>query len=609
MKLNFINLPSEFIKGSERAAKKLGVSLTDGGAKVLVEKGDKIGVIKKGDSVTLYYKEKIHFFRAFGLLVESLSAGGDFEIEEKINFDTTGVMPDLSNHAPMSVSGLEKFMDNIAIMGINMMLLYIEDNYEIPSRKFFGYMRSRYTYDELKAIDDYGYDYGIEVIPCMQTLGHLEKYLVWPDSADVKETDRELNVDTDATYTFIEEMIRSSSAPFRSKRIHIGMDEVWGLGRGRHSIKKYGLRDQEELYLKHLEKVVEITDKLGLRPMIWNDFVFCLHSESGINKYDRETEIPEEIMARFPKNVQLVYWHYGEEVQGCDDHMIEKNLKFGNDVIYAGGLFMWTNPLPDNMLSYEAVEEGIAASKKHGLREVFTTLWCVGQKGCDCFTSLLHLQQFAEHTYRDNVTKEHLAKRFKACTGASYDAFMNMSQFGNILDGREYKNYNERFHGQKFMWQDVLCGKYDYMLLKEKMSGHYERMTAYYETLCNKDDEWFELYDRCRCIFDYLSTKTYIAENLYNAYHRGDKDFLARCENELFPTLLEKTDELHEAFRKMWFDTRKAFGWSQLDERFGGMKARITSAIKTLSMYRQNQTDKIEELEEPRLPLTESMWT
>lgn len=609
MNLNFINLPSELKCGAERVAKKLDVKLSDEGIKVYVKKGETIFVSKKDGTVYLTYKEKIHFFRAFGLIVEELKSGKDFEITEKINFNTTGVMPDLSNHAPMSVSGLCKFMDNLAVMGINMMLLYIEDNYKIPSRKFFGYMRSRYTQEELKAIDDYGYEYGIEVIPCMQTLGHLEKYLVWSESADVKESDRELNVDTDATYKFVEEMIRSSSAPFRSKRIHIGMDEVWGLGRGRHSIKKYGLRDQEELYLKHLEKVVKITDKLGLRPMIWNDFVFCLHSESGINKYDKETEIPKEIMARFPKNVQLVYWHYGEEVQGCDDHMIEKNLKFGNDVIYAGGLFMWTNPLPDNMLSYEAVEEGIAASKKHGLKEVFTTLWCVGSKGCDCFTSLLHLQQFAEHTYRDNVTKEHLAKRFEACTGASYEAFMNMSQFGNIIDGREYPDYNERFHGQKFMWQDVLCGKFDFLLYRQKMSDHYKKMANYYESLSDKSDPWFDLYDRCRGIFDYLATKTYIAENLYNAYRKSDTEFLYKCETELFPALLEKTETLHELFRKMWFDTRKAFGWNQLDERLGGIKARVASAIKLLQEYRLGNITYIEELEEERLPLSESMWS
>ena len=609
MNIQILNIPKEVEAGLPRAAKTLGVELSGSGIPVSVAKGDTISVKGNANGAAIVYKEKIHFFRAFGLLVEALRKGGDFEVNEKIIFDTAGVMPDLSRDAVMSVDGLCRFMDYMAVMGLNMLQLYIEDLYEVPGRRYFGHMRSRYTYDELKAIDDYGFDYGIEVLACMQTLGHLQCYLKWPEAADVKETERELNVDTEATYKFIEDMIVAASKPFRSKRIHIGMDETWGLGRGNNSLKKYGLRNQTDLFTDHLQKVVKITDKYGLKPMIWNDFVFCLHSESGINKYDEETEIPREVMNRFPKNVQLVYWHYGEEVQGCDDWCIEKNLKFGNDVIYAGGLMMWTNALPDHMFSYDAAQEGLIASKKHGLKEVFTTLWCYADNGCDCFTSLLHLQQFAEHAYNDTVSKEHLKTRFEACTGASYDAFMNMSQFGNIMDGRKYLDYEERFHGQKFQWMDVLCGQFEEMLLRQPMSTHYKKYADYYTSLLDKNDPWFSMYNRCSKIFDHLSLKCYIAENLHTRYMNGDKAFLEKCEKELFPELLKKTDILHEAFRDMWFDSRKAFGWHTLDTRFGSMKARIVSAIKLLEEYRVGKISEIEELAEPRLPMAESLWT
>lgn len=607
MTIKFTNLSSELELGAKRALKTLGLELGECGLEVSVSKGNTISVKKVGNLITITYLKKIHFFRALGLMAERIKKNDyDFMVEEMPQFDTTGVMPDLSK-APMSVDYMYCFMDYMAVMGLNMMLLYVEDIFSVPSRKYFGYMKGRYTEADLRAMDDYAFEYGIELIPCIQTLGHLQEYLRWGESADIRETANELNVDTEATYKFIEDMIVAITTPLRSKRVHIGMDETWGVGRGEESLRKYGLRNQADLFINHLQKVAAITDRLGLKAMIWNDFIFCLHSESGGSKYDLETQIPQEIMDRFPKNVQLVYWHYGEEVQGCDEYMIQKNQLFGNDVIFAGGLMMWTNALPDNMLSYEATEEGLLAAKKCGLREVFTTLWLLPKRGCDYSGSFLHLQQYAEHTYNASVTKEQLAARFEACTGASYEAFMNMSQFGNIIDGREYSPYDARFHGQKYMWDDVLLGKYDLFLQKDKISGHYKKMKDYYEKFAQKRDKWYEVYHRCAVIFDYLAVKTFIGENLQNKYLQNDREFLVECEEKLFPELLEKTKALHECYRNMWFTTRKSIGWERIDERFGGMEARIVTAICRLRDYNNGVISAIEELDEIRLPVGESM--
>lgn len=606
--INFVNLPDELKAGLKRASKTLCLDGVKEELSASVHRIDGISVKRCGSEITIGYKDKIHFFRALGLLRENLADGKDFEISERINFKTAGVMPDLSNYSPLTVAGLSSFMDYMAVMGLNMALLYIEDVYELPTRKYFGHQRGSYSAAELREIDDYAFDYGIEIIPCMQTLGHLEKYLSNPEAADVRETTRELNIDKEETYKFIEQMIIATTAPLRSKRIHVGMDEVWGLGRGNESLKKYGVRDQQELFLTHLERVVKITDRLGLRPMIWNDFVFCLNSERGIDKYDEKTEIPDDIIARFPKNLDLVYWHYGEEIRGCDDYMIKKNLKFGNNVIYAGGLIMWGTPMPDNKFSYLAAEEGLTAAKNNSLSEVFTALWCYGDKGSDLFTSLLHLQQFAEHTYHENPTEEHIKARFEACTGADFDAFMNTSYFHNKLD-REYKNYNERYHGQKFLWHDSLLGKYEFMLADDPISPHYAKWADYYQALAQKSGKWADTYERFSVILSYLSRKTYLLENLAKGYQRGDRKFLENCAEKLIPDLISWQEKMHEEFRKMWFKTRKAFGWELLDESLGADRARIISAKRRIEAYLCGDTDEIEELASARLTTPESLWT
>ena len=595
MNVRFPSLPEELKAGTPRALKTLGLTECECGTPIYVKQGKGLTVEKKNGEITVTYERRANFFRALGHISEH-RGDESYLISEKNNFETVGAMPDLSFDCPLTVSGLSKFIDYMAVMGLNTLYLYMEDLYEVPNRKFFGYMRGRYTDAELREIDDYAFDYGIEVIPCIQTLGHMFKYLVWPEAAGVKETAGELDITKPETYEFIEDMLKAGTKNFRSNRVHVGLDEVFNLGRAIASIQKHGYRDQEEMFLTHLEKVIKITDKLGLRPMMWNDFVFCLHSTTGYDKYDEKTVVPKEIMARFPKNVELVYWHYGEEMTGCDDYMLKKNLEFGNPVIFCGGLMMWQLPLPDNMFSYETTEEGILAAKKNGIKDVFTALWTYSKNGCDFFTTLLHLQQYAEHAYRDNPTKEDVKARFEACTGADFDAFMNMSQFSHIMDGRTFSHYSKRYNGQKLMFDDVLEGKYEYLLWDEPMSPHYAKWADYYKALVPTSERWGQLYSRIASIFTYMEKKTYLAENLRKEYQAGNKVFLEKCEKELLPELVSALDDMLEEYRIMWFADRKAFGWSVFDERVGGIRARLVTAKKRLEAYRLGLVPEIEEL-------------
>ena len=71
------------------------------------------------------------------------------------NFRTFGVMIDLSRNAVMTPKRLKEFLLILSRMGYNMAMLYTEDTYEIKGEEYFGYMRARYTEQELKDLDDY----------------------------------------------------------------------------------------------------------------------------------------------------------------------------------------------------------------------------------------------------------------------------------------------------------------------------------------------------------------------------------------------------------------------------------------------------------------------
>ena len=113
-----------------------------------------------------------------------------------------GVMLDMSRNAVMKPEELKKFAATIKKLGYNMIQLYTEDTYEVPGEPYFGYMRGRYTCEELKAIDDYCFAYGIELVPCLECYGHMEKYLVWPEAAPIKDTSSVLLAREEKTFEF-----------------------------------------------------------------------------------------------------------------------------------------------------------------------------------------------------------------------------------------------------------------------------------------------------------------------------------------------------------------------------------------------------------------------
>lgn len=122
-------------------------------------------------------------------------------------------------------------------------------------------------------------------------------------------------VGEDRTDLLIEKMIEAVIAPFRSRKIHIGMDEAEELGRGKY-LDLNGYRDRFDIMTKHLEKVLDCTRRRGLKSMMWSDMFLKLASGNGSEYYEDETEIPEDMARRIPKDVDMVYWDYAHRARG-----------------------------------------------------------------------------------------------------------------------------------------------------------------------------------------------------------------------------------------------------------------------------------------------------
>ena len=101
-------------------------------------------------------------------------------MKNQVQFKHFGTMIDCSRNAVMNVKTLKKWIDLTADLGYNTLCLYMEDTYEVADEPYFGYLRGRYSKEELKEIDEYAKKRGMEVIPCIQTLAHLNQMFRWP---------------------------------------------------------------------------------------------------------------------------------------------------------------------------------------------------------------------------------------------------------------------------------------------------------------------------------------------------------------------------------------------------------------------------------------------
>lgn len=608
MKLCFKGDVQECIRGIEILSSDFGFDINSGelgSLKVQVEKeaGCDIYVVKKETDIVIRYSKKIHFFRALGLMLERLRNNEEnFEITEKPQFTMNGSMFDVSQgNAVMGVETVKNFLRRMAIMGLNMLMLYCEDSYEVEEQPYFGYMRGKYTHEDLKECDDYADIFGIEMIPCIQTLAHLIDVLKWPEYWDMRDDEETLLVGEEKTYKFIEDLVVAATAPFRTKRIHIGMDEAWKLGLGEYLCKN-GLRKKFDIMNEHLARVLEIVKKHDLEPMLWSDMYFRASSETG-DYYNTSIEITKELTDTVPKGAQLVYWDYYHDNEGFYSEFLELHRKFGSEPIFAGGIWTWRGFCANWGKTFRTTNPALNACKKEGIKEVFVTIWGDNGTESNIYSNLLGLQLYAEHGYSKQIDMDKLKSRFEFCTGANYDDFIAIKYLDEV-PGTDLDNMQTYNPSKYLMWQDLLTGLFDYNISGLPLNKHYEELTKKLENAIKRNGEYGFIFEYLAKVSHVLSIKSEMGIKITQAYLEGDTSTLKSFVEKKLPELEKRVKELRAVHKKQWFIINKALGWDIMDMRYGSLLIRIQSSIEQVGDYLDGKSQRIEELDEKRLSFT-----
>jgi hypothetical protein len=214
---------------------------------------------------------------------------------------------------------IRQFIDFIARSGYNTLHLYLEGRIRTPSFPYPSADAS-YSLEDMRAVVAYAAGRGIEVIPQVNCFSHAEHFLhhkALQPLGELRGTEttgrfgakapgNTFCPSQEATYDFLGTYLAEVAAVFPSKWFHMGLDEVWDIGRCPECRRR--LRDgesQDDLFLQHTLRLHKlVAGSLGKRMMMWDDML---------------EEYPA-VLDRLPRDIVQCVWQYGEMNDRCKTH-------------------------------------------------------------------------------------------------------------------------------------------------------------------------------------------------------------------------------------------------------------------------------------------------
>ena len=588
-------LPEELLDLVRTLEEEYPISDSGRGLKVSFKRvaGDGIvsNVIRSRGAVTIEYNSVAGAARGIG------SALSRLETQESTPFKTLGIMLDVSRNMVMKIEHLKEWMRRLALCGYNMVMLYTEDTYELEDYPKFGYMRGAYSIEEIQELDSYASKLGIELVGCIQTLGHLEQINHYVEFSPSRDTRSVLMVDAPETEKLIDSMIKFWSEALSSRRIHIGMDETHDLGRGRFMDHK-GYERSFDIFNRHLAKVRDICKKHGMEPMIWSDMFFRM-SNPQQNYYDFVSPIPEDVKAAIPRDVQLVYWDYYHTDEESYSKMIQRHRDLGFEPVMGSGIWTWTKLWYDHNTTRTTVDPCLAACRKAKVSELFFTMWGDDGAYCNYDSSLAGIFYAGDAAFGSNDS-ELTARRFDTlCAPTSYEAHIAASELDIRLDDGNGNDF--MVQAAMLIWDDplqaIVCENYarrdpEFDL---KLLDHYEELLC--RVLPVFDADGAGDLELAADIAELVIKKLELYGALRTAYKEGDIVALREIAVKLIPSVISAATEFDSEFRAQWHAVAKPFGLERIQARNAALIARLEETALRINEYISGAIELIEELE------------
>ncbi len=156
------------------------------------------------------------------------------------------------------------------------------------------------TAQELRALLATARDHFVEVIPLLQSLGHVEWILRAPQHTHLGECGSltQFCPCKEGSWTLLRELLDEMIAAHPDARhLHLGADEAWLLGECPDCRDAVARESKLALYLGFVNRAIDRVLAAGLRPIIWDDMIQRNLAGGGLDL--------------LPEGIVLCNWAYG----------------------------------------------------------------------------------------------------------------------------------------------------------------------------------------------------------------------------------------------------------------------------------------------------------
>lgn len=251
---------------------------------------------------------------------KDMNQGRHIEDGQHSNTEMRLVHLDLKGAAP-KVTYLEQIFPLLSSLGANGILIEYEDMF--PFHGNLEILKSPYAYstEEIDKILRLAKTNALEVVPLVQTFGHMEYILKHEKFRHLRELEKypnSLNPHLPISVSLVKDIVSQvlDKHP-KSTWVHIGADEVFHLGDGRESRNWLSQNngDLGKMFLNHVKEIGNFIIKKynGTQLIMWDDMLRNVKKdtikESGITRYispviwsyiaELKTEIIENYIAKY----------------------------------------------------------------------------------------------------------------------------------------------------------------------------------------------------------------------------------------------------------------------------------------------------------------------
>ncbi len=222
----------------------------------------------------------------------------------------------------MNLNSCKEMLLMMAGMGFNLAMLYCEDSFELEGEPYWGNVRPKYTKQDFKEADDFAYFLGIEMIPCVQTLGHLTEAIKRVPYQKISDTESVLMLFAEHMYAYAPDKERLK------RRFQVCTQMSWD-----------AFMDINALDAMPEYNGEEVRDMSLTHAFIWQDIMLglCDGDIAEIFRYDHESHYRklqsrfQNYAAEYPKHREMFEFQYLEGSLEKLDELEEERLSLSGE--------------------------------------------------------------------------------------------------------------------------------------------------------------------------------------------------------------------------------------------------------------------------------------